>query len=1420
MRRKGLLGTLFGIALVFVMIGGVVGGLVSTGNAIASSSGVYADSSYDRQAATSYATAYAYRTCDCGKYYGSSPPPQGSGTQLTTSGGDCAHFVSHCLAAGGLSNKGTKYARGWCEGGAKDYIITVHETRDWFNETGIATKVSSVNLLEPGDVIVTYNYGHVVLYIGTYGGKTHQVASHSAWGIFSYTYFGTPNEYWHIASSSAPCTAKFTSGDIVQVNTPGSCLLCYSGGPTSGTSKCEPHGTVGVILDPTPTRAAGYCRVKVRYCDGFEGWSAQEYLEGKYIAPSTKFSIGETVRVTSSVGVKYRSDPPELNELGAVPQGTEGEILAGPKYGAVKDVSGCYWFWKVDYGAGKVGWSAEDYLEKVTPCPYSCWDRSALSGNELAALVRSHFPLGVTQTDESIRVTAYAVAKAESEGGNPSACGDIDIPYPGHLSIGLWQINTYWHPEYDRCRLFEEDYNANAAKEISNNGNNWNPWSAWKNGSYTEYLTEARKHFYPKVTSLSVSQASINLGEAVTIYYSVSDDVGLARVELWRTTDKNGAPDEPNWAKVPGKEVSISGTTYSGYFTDTPTSPGIYWYGIHVADNSGAPKAWNDEKNSRTGGSPGVFGPKKVEVTQEQCGGTDTSCGIWPNCENCNVYDDCYAYDSGCEERNYYCYSNEVGCIYTHSNRHTDYYGDWEYYCKGDQVWKRRLFHNFYCDGGSCKDHPSWDEQLVEDCNTQDGWVDTGETNWVTTQDYECKLDQKEQKEQEYRDYTCSGGSCVYSVTNTQWVDTGNTQTINKPDGTECGTDYYDGWVNYCKGDELWKHRQFHDFSCEAGTCTDHPSWDEQLVEDCNSYDGWVDTGETNWIDDAEDPCREIEQKEQEYWDYYCDSGSCAYEATDTRWVDTGNYRVKEFTLTIAVNGTGTTDPTPGSHTYDCCTAVHITAIETDPGSQFDHWSGTDNDAINPTTVTMNSNKSVTAYFTAGVSPPTVSTGTPSSVEETTATSQGDIISTGGENCDKRGVCWSMSPDPDITDGNFEESGSFGTGPFTASISGVSKGTRYYARAYAHNSAGYGYGDNVTFTTKPDEPTGFTATTAGTRQIDLSWTKGAGAEKTTIRRSTSSHPAGPGEGDPVYFDTGTSKPDTGLASDTDYYYSAWSWVEGSDIWSDTYDTAYARTAPPQAPSDLIITQKCEQWVDPQARTYTITYGICNSGGQDAGASSTAVFIDAVDTLHDSVPPLAPDECYYNTVGPFTMSGDGDTINICADCGEAVDESDETNNCRENTFQYQEDEQIQIALKAGWNMVSVPVVPDDTSVSAVFPGAEAVYTWDPATKSYYMPTDVEPHKGYWVAVTADTDITVTGAIVSNWTSSLTAGWNMIGSIYGKDVDFSDPDDVPDGSVEAPAYWWNPSTRSYDLVYTLETKNGHWAAATQNCQLTVS
>ena len=64
--------------------------------------------------------------------------------------------------------------------------------------------------------------------------------------------------------------------------------------------------------------------------------------------------------------------------------------------------------------------------------------------------------------------------------------------------------------------------------------------------------------------------------------------------------------------------------------------------------------------------------------------------------------------------------------------------------------------------------------------------------------------------------------------------------------------------------------------------------------------DGWYDTGEIRWVEDPQNSCYEKEQKEQEYRDYYCYEGSCIYEVTDTRWVDTGEKREKIKDLKIS----------------------------------------------------------------------------------------------------------------------------------------------------------------------------------------------------------------------------------------------------------------------------------------------------------------------------------------------------------------------------------------------------------------------------------------------------------------------------------------------------------------------------------------
>jgi hypothetical protein len=200
-----------------------------------------------------------------------------------------------------------------------------------------------------------------------------------------------------------------------------------------------------------------------------------------------------------------------------------------------------------------------------------------------------------------------------------------------------------------------------------------------------------------------------------------------------------------------------------------------------------------------------------------------TTCSCSYTLEDCDVSDGCYVYGTGCEDRDYYCTLS--GCDYTYS-RNEDSYDAFVFYCKTGGVWKHRQFVDYSCNG-ACEGIVSWvDDELVEDCDANDGWYDTGQTRWIETD----QCNEKEQKEQEYRDYSCSQTPevyCDYIVTGYQWVDTG--KTGYEPLSTPCEADQNLCTIDHCNG---------------TGTCVtyddvDCSSLDDQCQEGvCSPCDG------------------------------------------------------------------------------------------------------------------------------------------------------------------------------------------------------------------------------------------------------------------------------------------------------------------------------------------------------------------------------------------------------------------------------------------------------------------------------------------------------------------------------------------------------------------------------------------------------
>jgi len=107
----------------------------------------------------------------------------------------------------------------------------------------------------------------------------------------------------------------------------------------------------------------------------------------------------------------------------------------------------------------------------------------------------------------------------------------------------------------------------------------------------------------------------------------------------------------------------------------------------------------------------------------------------------------------------------------------------------------------------------------------------------------------------------------------------------------------------------------------------------------------------------------------------------------------------------------------------------------------------------------------VLAEFTTLAESPTVTTQAASAILDTSATGNGTITDTGGENCTERGICWNLTGTPTITDNYIHEDGSFSTGAFTASLINLPSSDTIYARAYAANTIGGSYGSEVNFDT-------------------------------------------------------------------------------------------------------------------------------------------------------------------------------------------------------------------------------------------------------------------------------------------------------------------------------------------------------------------
>jgi len=107
-----------------------------------------------------------------------------------------------------------------------------------------------------------------------------------------------------------------------------------------------------------------------------------------------------------------------------------------------------------------------------------------------------------------------------------------------------------------------------------------------------------------------------------------------------------------------------------------------------------------------------------------------------------------------------------------------------------------------------------------------------------------------------------------------------------------------------------------------------------------------------------------------------------------------------------------------------------------------------------------------TVSFTTLVDLPKVTTAAVTEITKTSAVSGGDATYDGGATITAKGLAWSTDANPDITDNVID--GGTETGLFISNLTGLAINTTYHVRAFATNSAGTVYGDDISFTTLAD----------------------------------------------------------------------------------------------------------------------------------------------------------------------------------------------------------------------------------------------------------------------------------------------------------------------------------------------------------------
>ena len=138
--------------------------------------------------------------------------------------------------------------------------------------------------------------------------------------------------------------------------------------------------------------------------------------------------------------------------------------------------------------------------------------------------------------------------------------------------------------------------------------------------------------------------------------------------------------------------------------------------------------------------------------------------------------------------------------------------------------------------------------------------------------------------------------------------------------------------------------------------------------------------------------------------------------------------------------------------------------------------------------------------------------------------------------------------------------------------------------------------------------------------------------------------------------------------------------------------------------------------------------------------------------------------------------------------------------------------FKLQLFKGWNLISLPVAPDTTDISAVFGDAVtgSVWRWHPGTGdapgSYKRAEMLEPHCAYWMYAERDRECEIPGAPHTPQKLRVRHGWTLSGA--GGPVRLA-------GDSDAVVWRWSARRQRYEQVpdKVLKEGEGYWISSEQ-------